>query len=223
MPGDGIMAIPSPRDTALGSRRPSVPLDWFSDVEHRRKLAEELNVTSAQLQDLVDFVRDHVSVAIYGAMSTSGTSSIYNLGASLTQYTDFDTLNVTPKGTTFNTTTDSFQVNANGIYIFYVNFSFNHDESNAGRTFDVRLFNNTDSALITSATVGVGRNTPATNFGYSFMFEVTDTNEDKDLIIQLGNGSTISGTFENFGIGVYSVGELRGTAGDFIDPADPSQ
>ena len=214
------MVLASPRSDALGSRRPGVPLDWYDPTEHRRKLAETLNITSSELQDLVDFVRNHVSVAIYGAMYTSTTSSIYTLGAGWTQYTDFDTLNVTPKGTTFNTTTDSFQVNANGIYMFYFGFSFQHDESNSGRTFDVRLFNNTDSVTVGQPiTVGVGRNTPATNFSYQFMFETTDANEDDDLIIELGNGSSIIGTFDDFDVGVYSIGELQGTAGDFVDPA----
>ncbi len=218
------MAIASPRSNALGSRRANAPLDWYDPAEHRRKLAELLNLTSAQFQDLVDFVRDHVSVAIYGAMSTSVTSGIYALGAGWTQYTDFDTVNVTPKGTTFNTTTDSFQINANGIYIFYFGFSFDHDESNQGRTFDLRLFNNTDSVAVGQPiTIGVGRNTPATNFSFSTMFETTEAIEDDDLIVQLGNGSSITGTFDDFEVGVYSVGELQGTAGDFVDPADPSQ
>ncbi len=218
------MAIASPRADALGDRRPGVPLDWYDPDEHRRKLAEALNITSGQLQDLVDFTRQHVSVAIYGSMYTSTTSGIYSLGAGWTQYTDFDTKAVTDKGTTFNTTTDSFQVNANGIYMFYFGFSFQHDELNAGRTFDVRLFNNTDSVAVGAPiTVGVGRNTPATNFSYQFMFETTQDIEDDDLIVQLGNGDSITGTFDDFDIGVYSIGELRGTAGDFIDPADPSQ
>ncbi len=214
------MAIPSPRNTALGSRRANAPLDWYDESEHRRKLAELLNATSAEFQDLVDFVRDHVSVAIYGAMSTSTTSGNYSLGAGWTQYTDFDTTNVTPKGTTFNTTTDAFQINANGIYMFYFGFSFQHNESNQGRTFDVRLFNNADTAPVGQPiTVGVGRNTPATNFSYSTMFEVTEAIEDDDLIVQLGNGDSITGTFDEFEVGVYSVGELQGTAGDFVDPA----
>ncbi len=214
------MAIPSPREQSDRRDRPGVPIDWYSEQEHRRKLAEALNVDIGLLDDLRAFVRDHVSIAIYGAMSTSATSGIYALGAGWTQYTDFDTVNVTPKGTTFNTTTDAFQINANGIYIFYFGFSFQHDEDHQGRTFDVRLFNNTDSVAVGQPiTVGVGRDTPATNFGYSTMFENTDAIEDDDLIVQLGNGDSITGTFEDFEVGVYSIGEIQGVA-ELLDPAE---
>ncbi len=214
------MAIASPRNDALGSRRQGVPIDWYSESEHRRKLAELLNITSAQLQDLVDFVRDHVSVAIYGAMSTQTTSGTYNLGAGFTQYTDFDTVNVTPKGTTFNTTTDSFQVNANGIYMFYFGFVFDHNESNQGRTFQIRLFNSTDSTVVGDPiTIGVGRNTPATNFSYQTMFDIQDANEDDEFIVQIGGGSSISGTFDEFEVGVYSVSEIQGQGDNLVDPA----
>ncbi len=215
------MAIPSPRNDALGSRRPSVPLDWYDPDEHRRKLAEELNITSAQLQDLVDFTRAHVSVAIYGGMRTSGTSANYSLGAGYTKYTDFNTVSVTPKGTTFNTTTDTFQINANGIYVIFIGFAFEHNEQNAGRKFNVRLFNETDSAAIGSPiTVGVGRNTPATNFGYQFLTSLTDGNEDDDIAVQLGGADSITGTFNSFELSVYSVGEIQGTAGELINPSD---
>ncbi len=217
------MVIPSPRQDALGSRRQGVPIDWYDPDEHRRKLAEELNITSAQLQDLVDFVRDHVSVAIYGGMRTSGTSASYSLGAGYTKYTDFDTISVTPKGTTFNTTTDTFQINANGIYVIFIGFAFEHNETNAGRKFNVRLFNETDSVQIGNPiAVGVGRNTPATNFGYQFLTSLTDANEDDNIAVQLGGGDSINGTFDSFELSVYSIGEIQGTAGDITDPADPN-
>lgn len=38
------MAIPSPRADSVGQARPSVPLDWYDPVEHRRKLAEAINL-----------------------------------------------------------------------------------------------------------------------------------------------------------------------------------
>ncbi len=214
------MAIPSPRDDALGTRRQGVPLDWYNPSEHRRKLAELLNITSAQLQDLVDFTRQHVSVAIYGGMRTSGTSASYSLGAGYTKYTDFDTISVTPKGTTFNTTSDTFQINANGIYVIFIGFAFEHNEQNSGRKFNVRLFNETDSVVIGSpVTIGVGRNTPATNFGYQFLTSLTDGNEDDDIAVQLGGGDSITGTFDSFELSVYSIGELQGTGGEIVDPA----
>ena len=38
------MAIVSPRASAAGQARPSVPLDWYDETEHRRKLAEAINL-----------------------------------------------------------------------------------------------------------------------------------------------------------------------------------
>ena len=38
------MVIPSPRANAAGQARPSVPLDWYDATEHRRKLAEAINL-----------------------------------------------------------------------------------------------------------------------------------------------------------------------------------
>ncbi len=210
------MALVSPR-AGQGARQ-RAPIDWYDEQEHRRKLAEALNLAIGRLEDLTAFVRDHVSVAIYGAMNTAGTSGTYNLGAGWTKYTDFNNKNVTDKGTTFDTTNDSFQINANGIYKLYFGFTFNHNESNQGRTFDVRLFNNADSNTIGQVTVGVGRNTPTTNYSYSFMFDVADANEDDDIIVELGNGSTITGTFDQFEVGVYSIGELQGV-NEVTDPA----
>lgn len=211
------MALVSPR-AGQGARQ-RAPIDWYDEQEHRRKLAEALNLAIGRLEDLVAFVRDHVSVAIYGAMRTSGTSGTYNLGAGWTKYTDFDAQNVTPKGTTFDTANDVFQVNANGIYMFYLGFTFDHNESNQGRSFQFRLFNETDStALGSPVDIGVGRNTPVTNFAFQFMFEISDANEDDAIRIELGNGSTITGTFSEFEVGVYSVGELQGVD-EVTDPA----
>ncbi len=205
------MALVSPRENTDRRVSPRAPIDWYDEGEHRRKIAEVLNLIVALVDDIRAFVRDHVSVAIYGAMRTSTVSGTYNLGAGWTKYTDFDQQNVTPKGTTFDTATDTFQINANGIYMFYLGFTFDHNESNQGRSFQFRLFNEADStALGSPVDIGVGRNTPVTNFAFQFMFEIADANEDDAIRIELGNGSSINGTFSEFEVGVYSIGELQG-------------
>ena len=214
------MAIPSPRASTTQRVRTKPPIDWYNEEEHRRKLAEALVQDIEILDNLVAFVVEHVSVAIYGAMFTDGISGTYNLGAGWTKYTDFDAKRVTDKGTEFNITTDSFRINANGVFMFYVSFSFQHDESNQGRTFDIRILNNTDSTVLGDPiTVGVGRNTPATNFAFQAMLTIDDLNEDDELILQLGNGDLISGEFAEFEIGSYSIGEIQGTSGLLVDPA----
>jgi len=214
------MAIPSPRASTTQRVRTKPPIDWYDPEEHRRKIAEALVQDIEILDNLVAWVTEHASVALYGSMYTSATSGLYTLGAGWTKYTDFDSQAVTPKGTTFNTTTDSFQINANGIYMFYVGFTFDHDESNSGRTFDMRIFNNSDSTVVFQPiTIGVGRNTPYTNFSYQFMFDIQNVNEDDDLIIELGNGSSVTGNFNEFEVGVYSIGAIQGTNGLLVDPA----
>ncbi len=37
------MVIPSPRAQATGQARDLAPIDWWSEVEHRRKIAEKTN------------------------------------------------------------------------------------------------------------------------------------------------------------------------------------
>ena len=43
MPWGATMVIPSPRAQAAGQARDLAPIDWWSEVEHRRKIAEKTN------------------------------------------------------------------------------------------------------------------------------------------------------------------------------------
>lgn len=145
-------------------------------------------------------------IARYASMD--GTDGAFpDLGATF-QTLLFTSDRVTPLGIVTNYTNNTFLFEFVGVYNFTYSGSFTHNELNAGRTTNLRVWNVDDGAQIgTDATIATARNIGATDFSFSLIFEVTDQTVDKEIRLEIGGGSTYTTvSFVNSNLDLWSIG-----------------
>lgn len=115
---------------------------------------------------------------------------------------------VTPLGIVTNYTNNTFLFEFLGVYNFTYSGSFTHNELNAGRTTNLRVWNVDDAVQIgTDATIATARNIGATDFSFSLIFEVTDQIVDKEIRLEIGGGDTYTTvSFVNSNLDLWSIG-----------------
>lgn len=118
----------------------------------------------------------------------------------------------TPVGIGQNFATDSLQFQSEGIYLVTINATLSHNESNAGRTMGIRLYNVTDAVAGATTGVATGRNTPATTFAYSFLVEIGTDQLNDDLRVEVGG----SDSYTTVQVQDYSYLATRVSGGDVV-------
>ncbi len=163
--------------------------------------------TSQEIKVGSDIVANAYIPAYANVITTSNPA--YSLTSAYVKYAHFEETPVVPRFIEIDLANNRFRYLETGDFQFTVGFTFDHDESNQGRSFNVRLVNDMDSTVLRTIIIGVGRNTPATNFSYVANISIAAANVNDWLSIELGGGSNISGNFASFGI---STQRLQRTA-----------
>jgi hypothetical protein len=129
--------------------------------------------------------------AAYGGLSLSAPASGASVGVAWSTV-EFDSLSVaTPRGISANVGNNTLNVENDGVYRMTISLSFTHNEVNAGREFQVRLFDVTDSVAVGNPFRGyTGRNSPGSNFNVSSLAEITDANKGHDYRVEISSADS---------------------------------
>lgn len=130
----------------------------------------------------------------YGGGFQNGDILLYDIPATGYNIVPFDSVEPTvSRGVTFDSVTNTFVFEESGIWTFFLNLNIEgHDSSNAGRNFELVLYNLTDDVNAGSGVVvGVGRNQEDTFLSVAVMQEVSKTAIDDSIQFQfrVGNAS----------------------------------
>jgi hypothetical protein len=128
----------------------------------------------------------------YGGIRQTGTPSLSDMGASFQIVPANAELIATPLNVTQDHANDGIKFNKAGVWSTNVIISLSHNEDNAGRTFEIQLYNATDSVEIGAISVPVARNQPGTFISTTFMSEISASAKDDLLQIRIGNGDTFT-------------------------------
>ena len=143
-----------------------------------------LNLELEEARKLPD--ADQFTTAAYGGLSTEAEIGLSDLGATW-QTVPFDALGVTnPRGITQDIVNDKLGFPYKGIYSVSMFLSLSHNEVNAGREMQIRVYNPDTATGGVGIVVGTGRNMSVTVASATILLEVSDTDPDNNhLQIQI--------------------------------------
>ncbi len=152
------------------------------------------------------------NAAAYGSMGMSAPTAGADIPVgSFIPVTQFDQFPTTSRGITFDFTADTFSFDFEGLFRVSTMLSIEHNDLNAGRQFELRLFNVTDAAPSIGTLIGVSRNTAITNFTSTLLAEISADNVGDEYRIEVGNADTIltSVVWESLNLSIDMVSEWR--------------
>jgi hypothetical protein len=157
------------------------------------------------------------ALAAYAGMSYTGPDfGPSALGAAWTDVDLLNTLSVaSPRGITPDLVSSTMTVELSGVYFLSVTFSMSHNNSQAGRSTTLRLFDEVDGVPVGEGIqIGTGRNAESTNGSVGTLFDVSPAGVGHAIGIQMGGGSLYTDVYYTaFSYTLHSVGEYRGTLG----------
>jgi hypothetical protein len=147
----------------------------------------------------------------YGGVVQSVSVGISDMGAGY-QTLPADTVALTtPENVVQDVSGNGLRFSEAGIWHIDVSFSVSHDELNAGRAFEARLYNATDVVAAEGVPIGVGRNQGVTNFSTGLIVEITPEAINDLFTMQIGGGDTFSSvTLEGYRFSTHHVSEYQG-------------
>ena len=144
-------------------------------------------------------------------MRMSAATAFSDLGAAWQDVTVYDTEIVPPRGITFDPATDRFSFTYPGVYLIAMNFTFTHNEINAGRQTSVQIYDHTSASGLVSAVIGTGRNTNVSSFAMTSLIRITSDMVDHEFGLQIGSGDAYSSVeFDVARISAIAAGEWQG-------------
>ncbi len=152
------------------------------------------------------------NAAAYGSMGMSAPTAGADIPVgSFIPVDEFDVFPTSSRGITFDFTADTFSFNFEGLFRLSTMLSIEHNDLNAGRQFELRLFNITDAAPSLGTSIGVSRNTAITNFTSTLLVEITADNVGDEYRLEVGNADTIltSVVWETLNLSIDMVSEWR--------------
>ena len=147
----------------------------------------------------------------YGEVNLATPTALPDIGIGWTTLL-FDTNSLAaPRNVTQDAANNGLRFDIEGVFLANINFTLVHNEDNAGREIEVRIYNATKAVGGVGTSIGIARNQPATNFSAAIMAEIP-ASEVGDLInIQIGNGDTLLAVqLVSCAFSAHSVSEYRG-------------
>jgi hypothetical protein len=219
-------AIPSPSGDIASINATTEALKQRAAIQARETKSFANSFVS--IQDLVDIglissegrplfaskttVIANFAYAAYGGMRLDGIRAGADLGAAW-QTLEFNALSVeNPRNVTANLIDNTLSFDSEGVYSIAISLGLTHDEINAGRLFQLRLFSVTDAVQVTEAvSVPTGRNVSATTFSIVLLIRIEPVEVNDQIRLEVGNGDAYSSVvWETSDFNVWSVGRYRG-------------
>ena len=149
------------------------------------------------------------SVAAYAGMYEDNIG-FASLDLDWTPLDGYSNEDITPRGITTDLAAGTMTFHYEGVYQIAFAINLSHNESNQGRTTNVRFYNVTDGQPEGAAIeIGIGRNQPATNFFITFLVPVTAAMKNKAFRLEMGGGSSITGIGGDFSYDANMISEWQ--------------
>ena len=132
-----------------------------------------------------------------------------SIGAGYTPIDNYDS-EIAPRGVTTDLVAGTIAFNIYGVFQITVGLNLSHNESNQGRTTNIRFWNVTDGVSGGIVEVGIARNQPATNFTTVYQVDVTSNEIGKAFRLEIGGGSSITSLDGTIDFDTSMVSEWRG-------------
>lgn len=141
---------------------------------------------------------DHSVEAAYGGLRQVADAVYPNI-TDVWQTVQFDTPMLdTPKQVEQDVANNALTILDEGIYRAGFSFSVRHDEKNNGRALNFRMRNPTSGYVSDILSVGTGRDTDASYFSISMLFEAVDIGIGTDVIVEVrADTSDLKEIYEN--------------------------
>ncbi len=152
------------------------------------------------------------NAAAYGSMGLSAPIAGPNIPVgSFIIVTQFDSNSTAVRGLVLDFTADTFSFNFAGIFRLSVMFTIEHDDINAGRQFELRLFNVTEAVAALPTVIGIGRNQGVTNYTATFLVDIAAADVDDVFRLEVGNASVVIQTvvWDTLNLSIDMVSEWR--------------
>lgn len=167
-------------------------------------------ITAANAREQFNTGIELYQLASYGGISLSTPTPIADLGAGYITLPADEVAVSAPVGVVQSTANNSLAFASPGVYNMSINLGLEHDELNQGRIFRIQVYNTTKAISGRSIAVGTGRNTSATNAGFSALVEVGPGNLGDEFVVRVGGGDAYSLVIvEGYGYDVSSVGAAQ--------------
>ncbi len=173
------------------------PKTWPTDPEeHRRLLAEGIEGLFGRVGQLERLIVLLVPSAV-GSLDLIATAAFPNLDSTtwvpITQYDSTVPSNASEaKGVTLDVVNGTIAPGSAGIWRVDFSFSMEHDESNQGRTLELRFFNVDTATPSEVVSIAIGRNQPGTSYSVAIFAELAVADIDDayrlELKMEVGSG-----------------------------------
>lgn len=188
----------------------------FPRIPPRLNRWEELNRRVASLSEhvlerieAIERALPLFSFAAYASASTTPGTPLPDLGLGW-ETIPLDTAGAV-RAITINLGNDSFAFQYDGVYQITLSGSLNHNNLNAGRTVNIRLFNVTLGTPLPGAfPIGISRNVEDTVITISLLAEITDAEKGQEMRIEIGGGDAVSlVSISTMNVAIANVSEWR--------------
>ena len=146
-----------------------------------------------------------------GAMSLRTPEAGASITGTFQAIDHYDTVDIPGVLCTLDDAAGTITFDNAGIWLVLFSFNISHNEDNAGREIDVRLFEVTDSVPGQSEPIAIARNQPGTNYSVSILVEITSDNVGDLFRFEIGGGDTLTTvTWNSVSLDASYMGALGG-------------
>jgi hypothetical protein len=186
-------------DASLDPKWAADGFNYFSaadDLWHNIVTGDKL---SSDNQTIIQWVIDNFSVPGYGGLYLSTPAAMLDLGATWQKITVFDAVLFSPPDAVIqNLANESLAITEAGVWVISINFNMQYSSSGVKRETYFRIYNETDGTPIGSIfQMAIASGSEGASFSVSLPIQLSDAQENKEVILQIGNGSTITGIQAN--------------------------
>lgn len=185
---------------------PPSHLDW----ELQRYLAEELNKLAGSIGEIAAGAFDNLVAKGYGAIYRTSDEVIGTMPAASTfSLLNYDFELPDPYDVTTDLVLGHMAANRTGKWFVSVVHTWTHDELNAGRTWDLLLWDDTDNKELVRVEFGTGRNTSTSSGSLAFIADVVPEEMDHNLQLRvLVNDQYLSAAWQTTFFNIHHISEL---------------
>lgn len=182
----------------------------FGVNDYFRKISQEIQTLVTELANIDSETQQLFTFAAYGAIDIHTPHPDGNIGVGWQPLDFYNTVRVPARGITLGLNGE-FSVDNQGVYMLNLTGSVEHNSSNGGRSFNIRLYNVTDGIAEPGILIGTGRNAEATTIPVSSLFELSPADVGKIFRAEYGgSGDTYSAVVWNaLNFSIHNVGEWR--------------
>ena len=131
-----------------------------------------------------------------GEMELTAPSAGADIGLAYQPVDQFDSVSIPGQGITL-ATDGTFTFQQNGIWDIRLQLNISHNESNASRETNIRLYDVTGAAEIGSAAIPIARNQPGTATSISLRANIPSSGLGNTYRFEIGGGDTLSAVLWN--------------------------